>query len=182
MEKNPELTQRIVAILLSGYFAPSLYGNVLADTGIHHVGGFVAPLHSDPKRSKRDGNFRDLVLRAYGNRCAVCEFDIRFEQRSVGLEAAHIKWHMAGGPAHVRNGLALCVLHHKLFDVGLFTIRLDHTVQVGGPATGHTWQASLNRYNGCPLKVVPDSVDQHPKPKFLKWHREVVFKPALSYS
>src|SRR5437588_7846441 len=41
---------------------------------------------------------------------------------SVGLDAAHIRWHQAGGPDREGNGLALCVLHHKLFDLGAFTV------------------------------------------------------------
>ena len=44
------------------------------------------------------------------------------EDTTVGLDAAHIKWHQAGGPAEVSNGLCLCVLHHKLFDRGVFTL------------------------------------------------------------
>jgi HNH endonuclease len=39
-----------------------------------------------------------------------------------GLEAAHIKWFQARGPDVVQNGLALCSLHHKIFDLGAFTV------------------------------------------------------------
>ena len=67
------------------------------------------------------------MLRAYERRCAVCELDVRIDGQSIGLEAAHIKWHSHKGPAQVRNGLALCVLHHKFFDSGLFTVLPDLT-------------------------------------------------------
>ena len=40
----------------------------------------------------------------------------------LGLEAAHIKWFQARGPDVVQNGLALCSLHHKIFDLGAFTV------------------------------------------------------------
>jgi len=40
----------------------------------------------------------------------------------LGLEAAQIKWFQARGPDVVPNGLALCSLHHKIFDLGAFTV------------------------------------------------------------
>jgi putative restriction endonuclease len=44
---------------------------------------------------------------------------------TAGLEAAHIKWFQAKGPDIEANGLALCALHHKVFDLGAFTILPD---------------------------------------------------------
>jgi putative restriction endonuclease len=41
---------------------------------------------------------------------------------SMGVEAAHIKWHQFGGPDVEANGFALCALHHALFDRGTFTV------------------------------------------------------------
>ena len=35
---------------------------------------------------------------------------------------AHIRWHQAHGPATIPNGIALCALHHELFDAGTFTL------------------------------------------------------------
>jgi putative restriction endonuclease len=46
----------------------------------------------------------------------------------LGLEAAHIKWFQAGGPDIEANGLAMCSLHHKLFDLGVFTIAVKEFV------------------------------------------------------
>jgi hypothetical protein len=71
-----------------------------------------------------DWQFRQRVLTASEYRCAVCGFDVRLGSVSVALDAAHIRWHQAGGPDRESNGLALCVLHHKIFDLGAFT--LDH--------------------------------------------------------
>jgi HNH endonuclease len=59
------------------------------------------------------------VLTAYEYRCAVCGFDVRLGSVSIALDAAHIRWHQAGGADLEKNGLALCVLHHKTFDLGL---------------------------------------------------------------
>jgi predicted restriction endonuclease len=38
----------------------------------------------------------------------------------VGIEAAHVRWHSQAGPDVVANGLALCALHHALFDLAIF--------------------------------------------------------------
>jgi predicted restriction endonuclease len=57
----------------------------------------------------------------------------------VGVEAAHIKWHQAGGPDTSPNGIALCALHHKLFDRGMITFSEDHRVLVSENATHVTW-------------------------------------------
>ena len=38
------------------------------------------------------------------------------------MTAAHIKWFQARGQDVVPNGLALCSLHHKIFDLGAFTV------------------------------------------------------------
>src|SRR6185503_19127739 len=76
-------------------------------------------------RRKRDPAFRGRVLTAYEYACAVCGFDVRLGGHALGLEAAHIQWHQAGGPDVEPNGLALCSLHHKAFDLGAFTIKPD---------------------------------------------------------
>ena len=71
---------------------------------------------------RRDPQFRARVLRAYEYRCCVCGFNLLIAGQHAGLEAAHIQWHTAGGPDVEPNGLSLCALHHKLFDLGAFTI------------------------------------------------------------
>ena len=73
---------------------------------------------------------------------------MQFDGQPIGLEAAHIKWHSVGGPPEVENGLALCVLHHKFFDSGLFTVLADLTILVGGLAVGDSVDESLNKFGG----------------------------------
>ncbi len=69
------------------------------------------------------------MLLAYQYRCGVCGHDLRLGSQTIGLEAAHIKWFQAQGPDIVPNGLALCSLHHKIFDLGAFAI-LPETYQM----------------------------------------------------
>ncbi len=69
-------------------------------------------------RKQRDPLFRKNVLRAYKYQCAICGFNMRHDDTTVALEAAHIKWKQHGGPCEIPNGLALCAIHHKAFDKG----------------------------------------------------------------
>jgi putative restriction endonuclease len=77
------------------------------------------------------------VLRAYRDCCAVCR--LRHEEL---LDAAHIlpDGHQKGEPV-VRNGLALCKLHHAAFDRHILGIRPD---EVDGPMLRH----GLQGFNG----------------------------------
>jgi hypothetical protein len=81
-------------------------------------------------RSKQ-ATFRTAVMSRQGARCAVCGFDIL-----EGLEAAHLVPKQASGTDDPRNGLVLCVLHHRLFDAGIF--KLDPDGMVVLPQPPHT--------------------------------------------
>jgi putative restriction endonuclease len=58
------------------------------------------------------------VLEAWDRQCAFCGYDGQITGTSVAIEAAHVRWFAFDGPDALDNGLALCVLHHKLFDLG----------------------------------------------------------------
>ncbi|MBM3114255.1 HNH endonuclease [Jeongeupia naejangsanensis] len=64
--------------------------------------------------------FRSALMKAYGSRCAMCEFSF-----PEALEAAHIvPWRNATQceRMNLTNGVLLCSLHHRLFDSGCMTI------------------------------------------------------------
>lgn len=111
---DPALVAQVASRILERHFPESLHQDILNAVGL--------VLEADPSRRKRDPNFRNRVLKAYEYRCAVCGFDVRLGTVSIGLDAAHIRWHQAGGPDTESNGFALCVLHHKTFDLGAFTV------------------------------------------------------------
>lgn len=70
--------------------------------------------------------FRERVLRAYQERCALCS--LRHQEL---LDAAHITpdSHLEGEPV-VSNGVALCKLHHAAFDRLFFAVRPDYVIEV----------------------------------------------------
>src|SRR5262249_49857073 len=83
---------------------------------------------------------------------------------SIALDAAHIRWHQAGGPETEDNGLALCVLHHKTFDLGAFTVA-DGVLLVSDQANGTTGlQETLLAYHGKAIRD-PHHPDWPPQPR-----------------
>ena len=72
--------------------------------------------------------FRERVLDAYLDRCALC----RLRHREL-LDASHIAPDSAPeGEPVVSNGLALCKLHHAAFDGYFLTVDPDYRVRVRG--------------------------------------------------
>jgi hypothetical protein len=52
----------------------------------------------------------------------MCGFDGALGHYPVAIEAAHVRWQSQQGPDEMANALALCALHHALFDLGVLGI------------------------------------------------------------
>jgi putative restriction endonuclease len=161
--------------LLDAHFPQSLHPDILEAVGLEDLTEAPALV----SRRIRDPRFRERVLTAYEYRCAICGFDVRMGGVQLGLDAAHIKWHQAGGPDTETNGLALCVLHHKLFDRGALTISHEHRVVLSERVYGGVgFEEQVLRYHLRALGRV-QSADYRPSDEFVEWHqREVFQKPA----
>jgi putative restriction endonuclease len=73
------------------------------------------------------------------------------------------------------NGLALCVLHHKTFDLGAFTVA-DGILLVSDQANGTTgFQEAMMAYHGKSIRD-PQHPDWRPETRHLVWHGREVFK------
>ena len=171
---DPELITIVAQRIVDAHFPESIRGDVLDAVGLAQVE--VMGSTTDQQR-RRDPAFRAKVLTAYQYRCAVCGHDLRMGQQSIGLEAAHIKWFQANGPDEVPNGIAMCSLHHKVFDLGAFKI-LPGTYQMvfsqhlnGSESASHRMLA----YHGAGL-VLPQAQEYLPHPANLDWHARQVFK------
>ncbi len=74
-------------------------------------------------RKVRDARFRQNVLIAYGNRCAVSGIQLDL------VDAAHIiPVDHERGTDELKNGICLSALHHRAFDNGLIAIKRDYSV------------------------------------------------------
>lgn len=167
--RQPATISAVAHQVLEQSFPETLHQDILDAVGLEDGIEVVT-------RRRRDPNFRNAVLVAYQYRCAMCGLDLRVGALTVGLEAAHIKWHQARGPDSVDNGIALCSLHHKLFDFGAFTVSDNHQVLVseqvnGSPAIDDV----LLRHHGRGM-AVPRRPEERPRTEFLRWHLSEVFK------
>jgi putative restriction endonuclease len=121
--------------------------------------------------------FRQRVLRAYQERCAICRL-----RHAELLEAAHIlpDGHPRGEPI-VPNGLALCTLHHKAFDRHILGVRPDLVVEVrrdileetDGPMLRH----GLQEIAGTAIRA-PRSERLRPRTDFLEERYEMFRKAS----
>jgi putative restriction endonuclease len=170
--QNKESILEIANIILENHFPESIHDDILEAVGLDF---------SFYKKRKRDPKFREKILRAYGYSCAVCGFNIRLSNTLVGIEAAHIKWYQAGGPDEEENGIALCSLHHKLFDRGVFTISNSSQMIVSQDANGTGLNHWLMPYHG---KVISEPIQliYQPNEVFLNWHVKEVFRGPGRYA
>lgn len=168
-QEDPDLAFEIVQDLLEAHFPISYHEDILQKVGIPNP---LQIMHLQP----RDPNFRESILKAYNYRCAICGFDVKLRHQPVALEASHIKWHRAGGPDIEVNGLALCSLHHKLFDRGIFTLSVQLEVLVSEYANGNVGlEEWLLRFHGNEIRP-PLRKTYYPENTYLKWHIKEVFK------
>jgi putative restriction endonuclease len=167
-EDEPLLFAEVVSVLLDAHFPETLHEDILDACGI--------TLDFLGKKKRRDPEFRDLVLKAYRYECAICGSKVQLGSSIIALEAAHIKWHAAGGPDSVNNGIAMCSLHHKLFDRGAFTISKVFETRVSEEVHGNS---ALDRwlmdYHGQQIRE-PVSESYVPRSEFLNWHAKEVFR------
>ena len=186
LRSDSDLVQQAAQALLYEHFPYSLHDDIrtaasfpaefLVRESVGPPYGLAVPR---PPSRPRDPSFRHDVLRAYDCCCAVCGFDLRLEDGPLGLEAAHIKWHSAGGPSEVPNGLALCSIHHKALDrgalglapvAGEFKVLLSSKVYGESDATRWFWDC-----HDAPLRH-PRSSAFKPKAEFVRWHAREVFR------
>ena len=166
---DSKLASEIIWKLLDRHFTDTMQESILQSVGIELTTEGIV-------RKRRDPRFRVNVLTAYEFRCAVCGFDVRLGYLPVALEAAHIKWHQEGGPDVEVNGLALCSLHHKLFDRGAFTLSNDLDILVSDKANGTAGFCEwLLRFHGKKLKL-PQRQTYFPSETYTRWHVKEVFK------
>ncbi|MFE7561198.1 phosphorothioated DNA-binding restriction endonuclease [Kitasatospora sp. NPDC057500] len=193
LTEDPSAGPLAVRLLLDRHFTPSLEAAICeqADVGLPEpdVADIAAPEDGAPdgtagepafrlvRRRVRASGFAADVLRAFDHACAFCGYDGRLGRHTVGVEAAHIRWHSQGGPDVLANAFALCSLHHALFDFGVLGVTEDRTVRISphfrtdSPA-GEAVRALRDRRVPLPhgRPAAPRAHD------FLRWHDRSVFK------
>ncbi|WNV74127.1 phosphorothioated DNA-binding restriction endonuclease [Geodermatophilus sp. DSM 44513] len=173
---------------------PELLGTVARGLAESHFPGTVAPdvlvavgLDPDllqgrltgaaPGARRRSGAWPARVIEAWDRQCAFCGFDGAAGGAVVGIEAAHVRWFTLGGPDDLDNGLALCSLHHKLFDRGMLGLDDDLGVVVSRRFSARTPQGqAVYDMHGRRLRPRPGTPP--PAERHVAWHRQQVFQDA----
>jgi putative restriction endonuclease len=107
------------------------------------------------QRRLHHARFRNAVLRAYRDRCAVCGVRMR-----PLLDAAYVVPDRDPRPViSVNEGLALCATHHRAFDAHILRYDSDYRVRIDLPerfTAGEGERAMLLAFEGKKLELPED--------------------------
>ena len=177
--QHPDTALATARVLVTSHFPESLVVDVLVAAGLDPElvlgGGPPQVVLLDARR--RSAEWRSAVVEAWDRQCAFCGYDGQLGGAPVGLEAAHVRWWSFDGPDELDNGLALCALHHKLFDRGVLGLDAGAQLTVSAhfsarTAAGH----AVYDLHGQVLRPRPGT--PVPAAHHIAWHRREVFKGA----
>ncbi|MGH3389136.1 MAG: phosphorothioated DNA-binding restriction endonuclease [Actinomadura sp.] len=171
----PSTLAAAVRVLLDRHFTSTLTELICSAVGLDLATPEVAAEPSPTRRARTPG-FAEQVLRAYAYACAMCGFDGALGRNPVGIQAAHVRWHSQNGPDEIDNAIALCVLHHTLFDLGALGLTDDLRIRVSPlyvarSETGQAVHALAGRRLNPPQPGRPAIDVMH-----ITWHAMQVFK------
>jgi putative restriction endonuclease len=125
-------------------------------------------------RPVRDRVFRKLILRAYGERCAITGLKLINGGGRAEVAAAHIRPVDKNGPDLLQNGIALSGTAHWMFDRGL--ISLSDNLEILISRHVNDSESVRSFINKSMYALAPTRLGDRPHPRFLAWHRENCFK------
>lgn len=171
---SPARAYATARALVTSHFPETLLVDVLTAAGLD-ADVVLAGDGSTTSDRRRSAGWRHAVVQAWDRQCAFCGFDGQVGGATVGLEAAHVRWYSYGGPDTADNGLALCSLHHKLFDRGVLGLDLEHRVRVSEAFTARTDVGrQVYDLSGVPLR--PRLGTTLPAAEHVAWHGREVFR------
>ena len=179
---DPKTLAAAARLLLDLHFTPVLAELICAAVDLDvpaldlaPTGGPAQPTRLRPRRR----GFAEEVLRAYAYQCAMCGFDGALGHYPVGIEAAHVRWHSQRGPDEIANALALCALHHALFDLGVLGITEDRRIRVSSLYVARNEAGmAVDALAGKPL-LIPRPQQPNVDVIHICWHQHQVFKGTL---
>ena len=166
--QDPQVRSVVVNALLHMEFPETLHAEILDDVGLGHL--------VVPAPSKRDPNFKSTVLLAYENRCSFCGYSGSLRGTPVGIDAAHVQMRSHRGPDRIDNGLALCVLHHRLFDRGALGLDEDLRILVSQHMILREEESPVpvKELVGAPIRRPQPGYDT-PAVSHVRWHYRNLF-------
>jgi putative restriction endonuclease len=182
LRARPALLRTVARRLVENHFpmtiAPDVLTAVCLDPDL--VLGSIPDVVDLAERRRRHGSWPQMILAAWDRQCAFCGYDGQLGGAAVGIEAAHVRWFNLGGPDTEDNGMALCSLHHKLFDRGAVGLDRDHRIRVSVLFSART-DAAKRVYDMHEQPLRPRRGTRLPAVEYVDWHASQVFKgEALS--
>jgi putative restriction endonuclease len=169
VRKSTALQIDIIHDVLDNHFPSSIHEDIINFFGLILKQGEAEP-------SRDVVQFRQRVLTAYDNACAISNFSVRMQDSILGVEPTHVLWPQAGGKNCVTNAIAMTILHRKLFHLGVFTIDSNYRIRVCKTARGPSgFNDLLGQFDGKKIGLPADQ-SMHPDQDALGWHREQVFR------
>jgi putative restriction endonuclease len=139
---------------------------------------YVAKKPKEKKRFKekvREAGFRHVIMSIYNYTCSVCNMRILTLEGASVVDAAHIIPFSVSANDDIRNGIALCKLHHWSFDEGLISIDENYRIMTTPLLSSQRpteWLLTelINRQI-----VLPQNESLYPAQEALHYHRENKF-------
>ncbi|MBI4849883.1 MAG: HNH endonuclease [Nitrospirae bacterium] len=127
------------------------------------------------KEKVREAGFRHLIMSIYNYTCSVCNMRILTLEGASVVDAAHIVPFSVSANDDIRNGIALCKLHHWSFDEGLISI--DDSFRVMITPLLNAQRPTEWLLTGLKNKqiMLPQNETLYPAQEALHYHRENKF-------
>jgi putative restriction endonuclease len=125
--------------------------------------------YTSTERKVRSSTFAKEVKQAYDFQCAFCGARRFSPEGNPEVEAAHIFPKEEGGNDNIRNGLALCRLHHWAFDYGWLSMTDDLEIIV----KQNVEQEVPESFNELAGEEIETPEGPNPHEKFVRAHRNL---------
>jgi len=123
----------------------------------------------------RSVGFRRVIVDAYKHTCSFCGVRLITPDGRTAVAAAHIVPWSHSHNDDPRNGIALCGLHHWVFDNGVVCVGADYQIKVSPTVTSEESAASLIVALDGKVMRLPAEQMLWPARSALEWHVENIF-------
>lgn len=129
-------------------------------------------------KKSRNSAFRRLVVRSYLERCCVCGMKLVTSSGISIIDAAHILPFSKFHNDDLRNGLALCKIHHWLFDRGIISVDQYYRTIVSRSIETEEPEKAITEFSKKEI-ILPHEPKRYPSQVALEWHRGNVWDENL---
>lgn len=174
LRRDPAQIPALARAVVEAQFTSSIADDVLSAVGFDPESCRDGVRVVAAQERRRSATWREQIMLAWNRSCAFCGFDGALGGAAVGIEAAHVRWFNFDGPDELDNGMALCSLHHKLFDRGALGLS-DGRIVVSSYFTANT-EAGRRTYELHDVELRARPGTRMPAASHIEWHTTQVFK------